>query len=60
MTKEAMSKILLVRKFSAQQLSKVQHELTPKVAHFKHTEVGLGTAELETEPALRYSLWVAC
>ena len=41
-----------MRKFSAQQLRKVQHELKPKVAHFKHTKVGPGMAELETEPLL--------
>jgi hypothetical protein len=41
-----------VLRFSAQQLNRVQYQLKPEVAHFEHTQVGLGIAELETEPLL--------
>jgi hypothetical protein len=41
-----------VLKFSAQQLNRVQDQLEPEVAHFEHTQVGLGIAHLETEPVL--------
>ena len=44
-------KVLLV-KFSAQQLHRVEHELEREVAHFEHTQAGLGIAHLETEPVL--------
>jgi hypothetical protein len=43
--------VLLV-KFSAQRLHRVEHELKRQVAHFEHTQVGLGIAHLETEPVL--------
>jgi hypothetical protein len=43
---------VLVVKFSAQQLHRVEHELKREVAHFEHTQVGLGVAHLETEPVL--------
>ena len=39
-------------KFSAQQLSRVRYQLKPEVAHFQYTQVGLGIADLETEPLL--------
>ena len=39
-------------KFSAKQLNRVKHQLEPKVAHFEHTQEGLGIAHLETEPVL--------
>lgn len=39
-------------KFSAQQLHRVEHELKREVAHFEHTQAGLGIAHLETEPVL--------
>ena len=39
-------------KFSARQLNRVKHELEPEVAHFEHTQVGLGIAHLEIEPVL--------
>ena len=42
----------IVLKFSAQQLNKLKHQLEPEVAHFEHTQVGLGIAHLETEPVL--------
>jgi hypothetical protein len=41
-----------VLKFSAQQLNRVELQLEPEVAHFEHTQVGLGIAHLETEPVL--------
>jgi hypothetical protein len=41
-----------VLKFSAQQLNRVEHQLEPEVAHFEHTQVGLGIAHLETEPVV--------
>ena len=44
--------LLLVLKFSAKQLNKVEHQLEPEVAHFEHTQEGLGIAHLETEPVL--------
>jgi hypothetical protein len=44
--------VLLVLKFSAKQLNRVEHRLEPKVAHFEHTQEGLGIAHLETEPVL--------
>lgn len=44
--------MLLVLKFSAKQLNRVGHQLEPEVAHFEHTQEGLGIAHLETEPAL--------
>jgi hypothetical protein len=44
--------ILLVLKYSSQQLTRVEHQLKPEVAHFEHTQVGLGIAHLETEPVL--------
>src|SRR5260370_12726910 len=43
---------VLVVKFSAQQLHRVEHELKREVANFEHTQVGLGIAHLETEPVL--------
>ena len=39
-------------KFSAKQLNRVKHQLEPEVAHFEHTQEGLGIAHLETEPVL--------
>jgi hypothetical protein len=39
-------------KFSAKQLNRVERQLEPNVAHFEHTQEGLGIAHLETEPAL--------
>lgn len=39
-------------KFSAKQLNQVARQLTPAVAHFEHTQEGLGIAHLETEPVL--------
>jgi hypothetical protein len=44
--------VLLVLKFSAKQLKRVKERLEPKVAHFEHTQAGLGIAYLETEPIL--------
>src|ERR1700751_284980 len=44
--------ILLVLKYSSHQLTRVEHQLKPEVAHFEHTQVGLGIAHLETEPVL--------
>jgi hypothetical protein len=44
--------ILLVLKYSSHQLTRVEHQLKPEVAHFEHTQVGLGIAHLETEPIL--------
>jgi hypothetical protein len=44
--------IPIVLKFSAKQLNKVEHQLEPEVAHFEHTQVGLGIAHLETESVL--------
>ena len=44
--------VLLVLKFSAKQLDRVERQLDPAVAHFKHTRAGLGLAHLETEPVL--------
>jgi hypothetical protein len=44
--------VLLVLKFSAEQLNRVGHRLEPEVAHFEHTQEGLGVAHLETEPVL--------
>src|ERR1700741_4494829 len=44
--------LLLVLKFSAKQLNRVKHQLEPEVAHFEHTQEGLGIAHLETEPVL--------
>jgi hypothetical protein len=41
-----------VLKFSAKQLTRVERQLKPEVAHFEHTQVGLGIAQLETEPVL--------
>ena len=41
-----------VLKFSTRQLTKVAHGLKPEVAHFEHTQVGLGAARLDTEPVL--------
>jgi hypothetical protein len=41
-----------VLKYSSQQLTRVEHQLKPEVAHFEHTQVGLGIAHLETEPVL--------
>jgi hypothetical protein len=31
----------VVLKFASQQLSRVEHQLEPNVAHFEHTRVGL-------------------
>lgn len=39
-------------KFSAKQLHEVACRLEPVVAHFEHTQEGLGIAHLETEPVL--------
>ena len=39
-------------KYSSHQLTRVEHQLKPEVAHFEHTQVGLGIAHLETEPLL--------
>ena len=39
-------------KFSAKQLNQVARQLEPVVAHFEHTQEGLGIAHLETEPVL--------
>ena len=39
-------------KYSSHQLARVEHQLKPEVAHFEHTQVGLGIAHLETEPVL--------
>ena len=39
-------------KFSAKQLNRVEQQLEPEVAHFEHTQEGLGIAHLETEPVL--------
>ena len=39
-------------KYSSHQLTRVEHQLRPEVAHFEHTQVGLGIAHLETEPVL--------
>jgi hypothetical protein len=44
--------VLLVLKFSAKQLNRVEQQLEPEVAHFEHTQEGLGIAHLETEPVL--------
>jgi hypothetical protein len=44
--------VLLVLKFSARQLDRVEHQLEPAVAHFEQTQAGLGIAHLETEPVL--------
>jgi hypothetical protein len=41
-----------VLKFSAKQLDRVGHQLELEVAHFEHTQEGLGIAHLETEPVL--------
>jgi hypothetical protein len=41
-----------VLKFSAKQLNRVAHRLEPELAHFEHTQEGLGIAHLETEPVL--------
>jgi hypothetical protein len=41
-----------VLKFSAKQLNRVKHQLEPEVAHFEHTQEGLGIAHLESEPVL--------
>ena len=45
-------KVLLVLKFSVEQLDRVKHRLEPKVAHFEQTQEGQGVAHLETEPVL--------
>jgi hypothetical protein len=42
----------LMLKFSAKQLNQVARQLEPVVAHFEHTQEGLGIAHLETEPVL--------
>ena len=39
-------------KYSSDQLTRVEHQLKPELAHFEHTQVGLGVAHLETEPVL--------
>ena len=39
-------------KYSSHQLTRVEHQLKPEVAHFEHTQDGLGIAHLETEPVL--------
>ncbi|HYY27655.1 MAG TPA: hypothetical protein VE860_06915 [Chthoniobacterales bacterium] len=39
-----MDNILLALKYSAQQLTRVEHQLKPEVAHFERTHVGLGIA----------------
>ena len=44
--------ILLVLKYSSQQLTRVEDQFKPEVAHFEHTKSGLGIAHLETEPIL--------
>ena len=49
---QSKDNILLVLKYSAQQLTRVEHQLKPEVAHFERTQVGLGIAHLETEPVL--------
>jgi hypothetical protein len=41
-----------VLKFSAEQLNRIGHRLNSEVAHFEHTQEGLGIAHLETEPVL--------
>jgi len=41
-----------VLKYSYHQLTTVEHQLKPELAHFEHTQVGLGVAHLETEPVL--------
>jgi hypothetical protein len=41
-----------VLKYSYHQLTRVEHQLKPELAHFEHTQVGLGVAHLETEPVL--------
>jgi hypothetical protein len=41
-----------VLKYSSHQLTRVEQQLKPEVAHFEHTQVGLGIAHLETEPVL--------
>ena len=41
-------------KFSAKQLDRVEHQLELEVAHFEHTQEGLGIAHLETEPAVEF------
>ena len=38
--------VLLVLKFSAKQLNRVAQQLEPEVAHFEHTQEGLGIAHL--------------
>ena len=45
-------------KYSSHQLTRVEHQLKPEVAHFEHTQVGLGIAHLETEPVLFGSLFL--
>ena len=39
-------------KYSYHQLTRIEHQLKPELAHFEHTQVGLGVAHLETEPVL--------
>ena len=39
-------------KYSYHQLTRVEHQLKPELAHFEHTQVGMGVAHLETEPVL--------
>jgi hypothetical protein len=41
-----------VLKYSYHQLTRVEHQLKPGLAHFEHTQVGLGVAHLETEPGM--------
>jgi hypothetical protein len=44
--------VLLMLKFSARQLDRIERQLEPPVAHFEQTQSGLGIAHLETEPVL--------
>ena len=39
-------------KYSSQQLTRVEDQFEPEVAHFEHTKSGLGIAHLVTEPIL--------
>jgi hypothetical protein len=41
-----------VLKYSSQQLTRVEDQCEPEVAHFEHTQSGLGIAHLETESIL--------